>query len=130
MIDKKQSILPFFLIALCFVFSSCENLSSPKSNIGNSEDLGELKTVSVCRYCGLVVEFEGERLFPDNRTIKQKCSQWEGHMWYNAGTSGHNPFKCARCGVRVSIKEKKPLCMSFCDEACNGESQHKWVKMD
>ena len=119
------------ILSLAFLLlSSCESPISNRSNIGNYEDAGELKTVSVCRYCGLVVEYEGERLFPDNGTIKESCNQWEGHMWYNAGTSGHNPFKWTRCGVRVSIKEKRPKCMTFCEEACGGKFKHDWVRMN
>lgn len=127
----EKVVLSALLVFLsCFLFSSCESPISSDSNIGNYEDNGELKTVSVCRYCGLVVEYEGVRLFPDNRTLKESCIQWEGHMWYNAGTSGHNPFKCNKCGVIVSILEDEPMCMTFCEEACGGRSKHDWVRMN
>ncbi len=118
---KKITSL-FTLLLLCILFSS---YISFKKNTNN-----DVSTVSVCRYFSLVVQFSGDRLFPDNNQIKQKCNQWEGHMWFNAGTSGQNVFKCKTCSARVSIQEKKPRGMTFCEEACRRKSKHLWYKLN
>jgi hypothetical protein len=104
---------------LCFTFLSNISLS-----------FNYVSTVAVCRNCSLVVQYSGDRLYPDNRQISQKCNSWEGHLWYNAGTSGQNVFKCQTCRVKVSIGQKKPWCMSFCEEACRGLSKHNWIKLN
>ena len=127
---KFSFVSKLLFFTSCFFLVSCESQIQNDSNIGDYEDAGDLKTVSVCRECGLVVEYEGERLYPDNSSIKESCNQWEGHMWYNAGTSGNNPFKCKTCGVVVTIKEDEPRCMTFCEEACGGASKHDWVRMN
>jgi hypothetical protein len=114
----------------CAILIACNNVPSNQSNVGRHEEVGAVQTVSVCRYCGLVVEYSYDRLFPDNSTIKQSCNQWQGHLWYNAGTSGHNAFMCNTCGVKVSISEKQPRCMTFCEEACQGKAKHDWKKLE
>jgi|TARA_R110001592_G_C12753537_1_gene712208 hypothetical protein len=83
-------------------------------------------TVSVCRHCQLVVT-HNDMLYPKNKTVSINCNQWQGHLWYNAGTSGNNRFYCRSCEAKVSIFESKPRCMSHCEEACNGVSKHDWV---
>jgi hypothetical protein len=117
-----------FIIYACLV--ACGNPPSNKTNTGKHENVGAVQTVSICRSCGLVVEYSYDRLFPDNSTIDESCNQWQGHLWYNAGTSGHNPFKCLTCGVKVSISEKRPRCMTFCDEACQGKAKHNWKRLE
>lgn len=86
--------------------------------------------VSVCRNCSLVHQYNYDRLFPDNKRVSQSCSSWEGHLWYNAGSSGQNKFKCQVCTARVSIREKKPKCMTFCEIACRGKKEHQWAPVD
>jgi hypothetical protein len=121
----KKTILILGSILLYLTFAS--NKSYNENSIIN-----DVNRVSVCRYCSLVVQFpiSDDRLYPDNRQISQRCNQWQGHMWYNAGTSGQNAFRCKTCGVIVSIQENKPRCLTFCEEACKGKSMHKWVKLN
>lgn len=119
----KKTLMILGSMLLCLTFAS-------NNSYYKDSTITQIKTVSVCRYCSLVVQFSDEILFPDNRKISQRCNQWEGHMWYNAGTSGPNVFKCNTCGVIVSIQGKKPRCMTFCEEACRGKSMHKWVKLN
>lgn len=126
--SKENNI--YSSIAVIFFFIIALASTNGKSNIGKYESKGSSGTVSICRYCGLVVEFSYDRLYPDNKRVKERCNQFEGHMWYNAGTSGRNSFKCTSCGVRVSIAEKKPRCLSFCEEACHGKNKHKWKRLN
>ena len=123
----KTLLSIFAILFLIFTTIAC---SSNESNIGKYENVGYIKTVSICRNCGLVVEYSYDRLFPDNSTIHESCNNWEGHLWYNAGTSGHNAFTCNTCGVKISIAEKKPRCLKFCEEACIGKFNHDWRKLN
>jgi hypothetical protein len=123
---NKVGLLRNHFVFLFFLLVACNTSNSNNSNVGKHEEVGSLRTVAICRYCGLVVEYSGDRLFPDNSSIIEDCNQWQGHLWYNAGTSGHNPFKCEVCGVQISIAEKEPRCMTYCDEACGGRAKHMW----
>ena len=127
-LSNSRKLLSIIFLVLIISLLSCNNEGN--NNVGKVENYEKAQMVSVCRYCQLVVEWSEGVLFPDNKKIQNDCSYWEGHKWYNAGTSGYNKFKCETCQVEVSISESKPRCLTFCETACGGNAPHQWVSIN